>query len=162
MTSSNGNHFHVTGPLVRITGFSWWRYQMETISTLLALCAGNSPVTGELPSQRPVTGSFDVFFDLRLISGMMLNFIIRILSCFDKDSTGYIHTVTLYTDIYVYIIYIYIYIYYTIYKSKYNLLLDSWQLAMLLKSERCEFSPRMVHDNFSAPLRVYYMHFPVR
>ena len=30
------------------------------------LCAGNSPVTGEFPSQRPVTRSFDVFFDLRL------------------------------------------------------------------------------------------------
>ena len=31
-----------------------------------SLCAGNSPVTGEFPSQRPVTRSFDVFFDLRL------------------------------------------------------------------------------------------------
>ena len=39
---------------------------METYSALLALCAGNSPVTGEFPSQRPVTQSFDVFFDLRL------------------------------------------------------------------------------------------------
>ena len=38
---------------------------METFSTSLALCAGNSPVTGEFPSQRPVTRSFDVFFDLR-------------------------------------------------------------------------------------------------
>ena len=38
---------------------------METFSTLLALCAGNSPNTGEFPSQRPVTWSFDVFFDLR-------------------------------------------------------------------------------------------------
>ena len=38
---------------------------METFSVLLALCAGNSPVTGEFPSQRPVTRSFDVFFDLR-------------------------------------------------------------------------------------------------
>ena len=43
-----------------------WRHQMETFSALLALCAGNSPVTGEFPSQRPVTRSFDVFFDLRL------------------------------------------------------------------------------------------------
>ena len=33
---------------------------------LLALCAGNSPVTGEFPSQRPVTWIFDVFFDLCL------------------------------------------------------------------------------------------------
>ena len=39
---------------------------METCSALLALCAWNSPVTGEFPSQRPVTRSFDVFVDLRL------------------------------------------------------------------------------------------------
>ena len=39
---------------------------METFSALLAICAGNSPVTGEFPPQRPVTRSFDVFFDLRL------------------------------------------------------------------------------------------------
>ena len=29
------------------------------------ICAGNSPVPGEFPTQRPVTRSFDVFFDLR-------------------------------------------------------------------------------------------------
>ena len=39
---------------------------METFSELLALCTGNSPVTGEFHAQRPVTRSFDVFFDLRL------------------------------------------------------------------------------------------------
>ena len=44
----------------------WWRHQMETFSALLTLYAGNSPVTGEFPSQRPVTQSFDVFFDLPL------------------------------------------------------------------------------------------------
>ena len=43
-----------------------WRHQMETFSALLALCAGNSPVTGEFPAQRPVMRSFDVFFVLRL------------------------------------------------------------------------------------------------
>ena len=43
MTSSNGNIF-----------------------ALLAICTGNSPVTGEFPAQRPVTQSFDIFFDLRL------------------------------------------------------------------------------------------------
>ena len=43
MTSSNGN-----------------------ISTLLAFCAGNLPVTGEFPAKRPVTRSFDVFYDLRM------------------------------------------------------------------------------------------------
>ena len=39
---------------------------METFSTLLAICAGNSPVTSEFPAQRPVTRRFNVFFDLRL------------------------------------------------------------------------------------------------
>ena len=39
---------------------------MERFSALLALCAGNSPVTGEFPSEGPVTRSFDVLFDLRL------------------------------------------------------------------------------------------------
>ena len=45
---------------------TWWRHQMETFSGLLALCAVNSPVTGEFPAQRPVMRSFDVVFDLRL------------------------------------------------------------------------------------------------
>ena len=36
---------------------SWWRHQMETFSALLALCEG------WIPSQRPVTRSFYVFFD---------------------------------------------------------------------------------------------------
>ena len=45
---------------------SWWRHQMETFSALLAICAGNSPVSGEFPAQRPVTRSFDVFFDVRV------------------------------------------------------------------------------------------------
>ena len=42
---------------------------METFSALLALCDGNSLVTGEFPWQKPVTRSFDVFFDLRLNKG---------------------------------------------------------------------------------------------
>ena len=44
----------------------WWRHQMKIFAALLALCAGNSPLIGEFPTQRPVTRSFDVFFDLRL------------------------------------------------------------------------------------------------
>ena len=39
---------------------TWWRHQMEIFSALLAICAWNSPVTGEFPAQRPA------FFDLRL------------------------------------------------------------------------------------------------
>ena len=46
---------------------SWRRHQMETFSALLAICAGNSPVSGEFPAQRPVTRSFDIFFVVRLI-----------------------------------------------------------------------------------------------
>ena len=45
---------------------TWWRHQMETFSALLAICAGNSPVTGESPAQMPVTRSLHVFFHLRL------------------------------------------------------------------------------------------------
>ena len=48
------------------TARPWWSHQMETFSALLTFCAGNSPVTGEFPAQRPVTRSFDVFFDLCL------------------------------------------------------------------------------------------------
>ena len=44
----------------------WWRHQMQTFSALLAICARNSPGTGEFPAQRPVTRSFEVFFDLHL------------------------------------------------------------------------------------------------
>ena len=50
----------------RWSGYAWWRQQLETISALLTLCVGNSPVIGEFLLQRPVTGSFDVSFDLRL------------------------------------------------------------------------------------------------
>ena len=39
---------------------SWWRLQMATFSALLTICAGNSPVTGEFPAQRPLRGSFGV------------------------------------------------------------------------------------------------------
>ena len=31
---------------------SWWRHQMETLSGLLAICAGNSPVTGAFSARR--------------------------------------------------------------------------------------------------------------
>ena len=48
-----------------IEASTWWRHQMEIFSALLAICAGNSPVTGEFPTQRPVTRSLDIYFDLR-------------------------------------------------------------------------------------------------
>ena len=60
MTSSNGNIFRVIGPL--------WRHHdvIKVFSASLTICAGNSPVPGEFPTQRLVMRSFDVFFDLRL------------------------------------------------------------------------------------------------
>ena len=57
---------YYTGMPFKMSRLPWWRHQMKPFSALLALCAGNSPVTGEFPSRRPVTRSFDVFFDLRL------------------------------------------------------------------------------------------------
>ena len=44
---------------------SWWRHQMEIFFVLLATCVRTSPVPGDFLAQRPVTRSFDVFFDLR-------------------------------------------------------------------------------------------------
>ena len=57
MASLNNNLFH-----------AWWRYQMETFSPFLAICAGNSLVTNEFHAQRPVTSDVELwcFFDLRL------------------------------------------------------------------------------------------------
>ena len=51
----------------------WWRHQMKTFSALLALCPGNSLVTGEFPSQRPVTRSFDVYLVCAWISRWVSN-----------------------------------------------------------------------------------------
>ena len=54
--------------------WTWLRHQMEILSASLTLYEGNPPATGEgntpvtsgFPAQRPVTRSFDVFFDARL------------------------------------------------------------------------------------------------
>ena len=72
----NGCHVY---SLKLCDGYTWWRHQMETFSTLLALCEGNLPATGRSPpppppppppththththtyTQSPVTRSFDV------------------------------------------------------------------------------------------------------
>ena len=53
--------YHVTGSLPALLNLNTWcRHQMETFSAVLALCAGNSPVTGEFPTQRSVTRSLYV------------------------------------------------------------------------------------------------------
>ena len=38
--------------------WTWWHYQMESFSALLALCEANPPVTGGFPSQSPLTRSW--------------------------------------------------------------------------------------------------------
>ena len=45
--------------------WAWWHH--PHFPHCWPFVRGNSPVPGEFPSQRPGTGSFDVFFDLRLI-----------------------------------------------------------------------------------------------
>ena len=52
---------HATLHLQKCKNIIQWRHQMETFSALRTLCGGNSPVTGEFPSQRPVLRSFYVF-----------------------------------------------------------------------------------------------------
>ena len=63
-STENYSEKHNIGGILHV--WPWWRHQTETFSALLAICAGNSPGTGEVPAQRPVTRNFDVFFDLRL------------------------------------------------------------------------------------------------
>ena len=55
------SHEAATSELNHDDAINWKHF-----SALLAICAGNSPVTGEFPAQRPVTRSFDVLFDLHL------------------------------------------------------------------------------------------------
>ena len=59
-------HTSLWGSYMGIASTSPKTKVVNTFSALLALCAGYSPVTGKFPTQRPVTRSFGVFFDLRL------------------------------------------------------------------------------------------------
>ena len=56
---STGVVMIVANTISQLIIIAWWRHQMETFSALLAICVG------EFPAQRPVTRSFDVFFDPR-------------------------------------------------------------------------------------------------
>ena len=61
---------------------------MKTFSALLDLWEGNPPVTDGFPSQRPATGSFDVFFDLRLNKWLSTRYDITVMNSFeDQDSS---------------------------------------------------------------------------
>ena len=57
-------HYDIYNDFAQI--LSWWRHQMETFSALVAIYVGKSSVIDEFPVQRPVTRSFNVFFDLCL------------------------------------------------------------------------------------------------
>ena len=48
---------------LQTVSIAWWRHQMETLYWSLW---GNPPVISGFLSQRPVTRSFNVFFELRL------------------------------------------------------------------------------------------------
>ena len=63
-----------------VVNIPWWRHQMETFSALLVLCVGTSPGSGDFPSQRPVTQSFDVFFDLRMNKRLIWDAIVVIMT----------------------------------------------------------------------------------
>ena len=52
---------------------TWRRHQMETFSALLAICAGNSPVLGEFPAQRPTTRSLMFYLICVWINGWVNN-----------------------------------------------------------------------------------------
>ena len=60
------NVWEIVRPHAEYERSTSWRHQMETFSALVAICAGNSPTSGEFPAQMPVTRSFGVFFDLCL------------------------------------------------------------------------------------------------
>ena len=66
-------HYTVIQHWTQNWGGSWWCHQMETFFALVALCAGNSPVTGEFPAQRPVTRSFDASLICAWINGSVNN-----------------------------------------------------------------------------------------
>ena len=67
ISSSHNNHL-AKCPIVLMPRMLrlYFNYMFQHKMIWAFLCVGNSPVPGEFPAQRPVTRSFDVFFDLRL------------------------------------------------------------------------------------------------
>ena len=52
---------------------SWWRHQMETFSALLAICAGNSSVTGKIPCTKASDAELWSFLICAWINGWVNN-----------------------------------------------------------------------------------------
>ena len=49
LTAEQATIHHINHPSHTPIFISWWPHQMKTFSTLLTLCAGNSPVTQRIP-----------------------------------------------------------------------------------------------------------------
>ena len=83
---------------------SWWRHQMETLSALLAISAGNSPVTGEFPQKRRWRGALVLSFIFAWINAWVNN-------C----ETGDLRRHRAHYDAIVMILHCYVYCYYGYY-----------------------------------------------
>ena len=72
----------------------------------MAICAGNSPASGEFPAQRPETRSFDVFIDLclkkRLRNSHEAGDLRRYGAHYDVIVIIYIHIISMDSSLYVF------------------------------------------------------------
>ena len=66
LTSENLTYYFVKLMIRQANIYCTEHDDVIKLKQLLALCAGNWPVIGEFRSQRPVTRSFDGFFDLKM------------------------------------------------------------------------------------------------
>ena len=74
MIMSIYNHnIHSMYLVVSMLNRSWWRHQMETFSALLAICAGNSPVTGVFPHNGQWSGALMFSLIFAWINGGVSN-----------------------------------------------------------------------------------------
>ena len=67
LTTNKTTKLQLTSPL------SWCRHQMEAFSALLAICAGNSPVTGEFPHKGQWRGALMFSLICAWINGWVNN-----------------------------------------------------------------------------------------
>ena len=75
---------HYTSLIIRTVCalfLSWWRHQMETFSALRALCAGNSPVTGDSPHKGQWRGALMFSLICACINGWVNNREVGDLRC---------------------------------------------------------------------------------
>ena len=70
MTSWHRNDFRITDKQPR---YPWWRHQMETLSALLAICAGNSPIPVNSPHKGQWRGTLMFSLICTRINGWVNN-----------------------------------------------------------------------------------------